>query len=81
VDASFDAVICECAFCTFPDKSAAAREFARVLIMVGLKKVDLPGVDFAKAKELLNASLEAIHAGQLGYAILTASRQETRFRG
>jgi ubiquinone/menaquinone biosynthesis C-methylase UbiE len=30
-DASFDAVICECAFCTFPDKTAAAREFARVL--------------------------------------------------
>src|SRR5207253_1396646 len=30
-DSSFDAVICECAFCTFPDKSAAANEFARVL--------------------------------------------------
>src|SRR5689334_3940438 len=30
-DASFDAVICECAFCTFPDKPAAAAEFARVL--------------------------------------------------
>ncbi|HVV43715.1 MAG TPA: methyltransferase domain-containing protein, partial [Bryobacteraceae bacterium] len=30
-DAAFDAVICECAFCTFPDKCAAAREFARVL--------------------------------------------------
>lgn len=30
-DASFDAVICECAFCTFPDKSAAASEFHRVL--------------------------------------------------
>jgi arsenite methyltransferase len=30
-DASVDAVICECAFCTFPDKAAAAREFARVL--------------------------------------------------
>ena len=28
---SFDGVICECAFCTFPDKNAAAREFARVL--------------------------------------------------
>jgi ubiquinone/menaquinone biosynthesis C-methylase UbiE len=28
---SFDAVVCECAFCTFPDKAAAAREFARVL--------------------------------------------------
>ncbi len=30
-DHSFDAVICECAFCTFPDKTAAAHEFARVL--------------------------------------------------
>jgi ubiquinone/menaquinone biosynthesis C-methylase UbiE len=29
--ASFDCVICECAFCTFPDKDAASREFARVL--------------------------------------------------
>ena len=28
---SMDAVICECAFCTFPDKAQAAREFARVL--------------------------------------------------
>jgi SAM-dependent methyltransferase len=30
-DAAVDAVICECAFCTFPDKRNAAREFARVL--------------------------------------------------
>lgn len=30
-DGSFDAIICECAFCTFPDKNAAAAEFARVL--------------------------------------------------
>jgi arsenite methyltransferase len=28
---SFDALICECAFCTFPDKAAAASEFSRVL--------------------------------------------------
>ncbi|MFQ5406821.1 MAG: methyltransferase domain-containing protein, partial [Anaerolineales bacterium] len=28
---SFDAIICECAFCTFPDKAAAARGFNRVL--------------------------------------------------
>jgi ubiquinone/menaquinone biosynthesis C-methylase UbiE len=150
VDASFDAVICECAFCTFPDKPAAAHEISRVLkpggtlglsdltrapvlgdslqgllawiaciadaqdaeryaaylrgagfasirvephnealvemaaqirmkllgaeIMVGRKKVNLPEVDFARAKELLKVSLEAIQAGQLGYAILTASR-------
>ncbi|MGA7524044.1 MAG: methyltransferase domain-containing protein [Acidobacteriaceae bacterium] len=30
-DAAFDAIVCECAFCTFPDKLAAAREFFRVL--------------------------------------------------
>lgn len=30
-DATFDAVICECAFCTFPDKQTAAAEFLRVL--------------------------------------------------
>lgn len=30
-DCSFDAVICECSFCTFPDKPLAAREIFRVL--------------------------------------------------
>src|SRR5260370_37188352 len=30
-DGAFDAAICECAFCTFPDKHAAAQELARVL--------------------------------------------------
>jgi len=30
-DSRFDAVICECAFCTFPDKPAAAAELARAL--------------------------------------------------
>lgn len=30
-DGLFDAVICECAFCTFPNKAESAREFFRVL--------------------------------------------------
>jgi SAM-dependent methyltransferase len=30
-DQTFDAVVCECAFCTFPAKETAAAEFARVL--------------------------------------------------
>ena len=30
-DNTFDALVCECAFCTFPDKATAAAEFARVL--------------------------------------------------
>ncbi len=31
LDAAFDAVLCECAFCTFPNKAMAATEFQRVL--------------------------------------------------
>src|SRR5262249_46583504 len=30
-DATFDVVVSECAFCTFPDKATAASEMARVL--------------------------------------------------
>jgi ubiquinone/menaquinone biosynthesis C-methylase UbiE len=30
-DDSFDAVVCECAFCVFPDKNSAAAEFYRIL--------------------------------------------------
>jgi arsenite methyltransferase len=30
-DGSCDAVVCECALCTFPDKATAAREMARIL--------------------------------------------------
>ena len=29
--ATFDAIICECAFCVFPNKTTSAREFVRVL--------------------------------------------------
>jgi len=32
---SFDAILCECAFCTFPNKRAAAEEFFRVLTPQG----------------------------------------------
>jgi ubiquinone/menaquinone biosynthesis C-methylase UbiE len=150
--AAFDAVLCECAFCTFPDKFAAAREFARVLrpkgqvglsdltrgpllpkeldsllawiaciadaqsvesyaaclrgadlevenvelhddaltemvqqirtklfgaeIMVGLKKLNLPGVDFSPAKQVVKSALAAIRQGQLGYSIITASKAQ-----
>jgi arsenite methyltransferase len=45
-DSSFDAALCECAFCTFPDKGQAAREFARVLrpgAMVGISDLTRSG--------------------------------------
>lgn len=150
-DACFDAVLCECAYCTFPNKSSAAREFARVLrpggylglsdvtrspvlpeelngllasiaciaeaesvegyaahlhsadlnvevvefhdealsemvrqirvkllgaeILVGLKKLTLPGVDFASAKRLAGSALAAIEQGQIGYAIFIGRKR------
>jgi ubiquinone/menaquinone biosynthesis C-methylase UbiE len=151
-DASFDAVICECALCTFPDKQAAAREFNRVLhpsgrvglsdlardgilapeleglmswiaciadaqplpeyvallsnaaftigvterhdgalaefvnqvrtrflaaeVMVGLQKLVLPGFDFEAAKIIARHALAAIRQGNLGYAIIAASKRD-----
>ena len=153
LDASFDAVLCECALCTFPDKFAAAREFARVLrlngqlglsdltrapvlpkeldsllawiaciadaqpvenyvdclrsagfelgrvelhdealtemvqqigmkllsaeVLVGLKKLVLPGVDFTSAKQMAKSAHTAIQKGQLGYAVLIAAKVPT----
>jgi len=152
-DASFDAVICECALCTFPDKQAAAREFNRVLhsrgraglsdltrdgalapelegltswiaciadaqplsgyvallsnaaftvsvterhdgalaefvnqvrtrlvaaeVMVRLRKLVLPGFDFEAARTIARHALAAIREGNLGYAIIAASKQRT----
>ncbi|MDI3313361.1 MAG: methyltransferase domain-containing protein [Mycobacterium sp.] len=35
-DNAFDALVCECALCTFPDKHAAAAQFARILRPGGL---------------------------------------------
>jgi len=39
--------------------------------MVGLRKLDLPGVDFTAARQMAQAALAAIQQGQLGYAIVT----------
>lgn len=149
-DGTFDAVVCECAFCTFPSKPAAAKEFFRVLkpagqiglsdltrteepipglegllswiacigdaspverytlhlqqagfeiqtvedhsdalvemvrqiqgkllgaeIMVGLKKIDLPGVDFATGRQFAQAALRAADDRALGYAVIGARK-------
>ncbi len=153
-DGTFDAIVCECALCTFPDKQSAAAEFARVLrpggrvgisdltrrgslprelegleawiaciadarpleeysallagaglnvgvkeehdralidfverirsrllaaeIMIGLKKVELPGIDLGAVKEIARHALAAAKAGKLGYAIVTATKDDDR---
>jgi ubiquinone/menaquinone biosynthesis C-methylase UbiE len=149
-DGSFDAIVCECAFCTFPNKQVAADEFARILrvggqvglsdltrdgalapeldgllswiaciadaqpltsyaallstaglkvhvteehdaaltefvdqirlrllaadVMVGLKKLVLPGFNFEAARNIAKHAQQAITMGKLGYAIVTASK-------
>ena len=149
-DNSFDAIVCECAFCTFPGKPVAAREFYRALksggvlglsdltrtpdpipelegllswiacvgdaqpveryleilraahfqiqgvedhsdsllemvrqvqgkllgaeIMASLKKIDLPGVDFATGKEFAQAALEATRQKKLGHVLITSQK-------
>jgi arsenite methyltransferase len=53
---TFDAVICECAFCTFPNKACAAAEFWRVLKprgQVGLSDVTRTGEVSADLRGLL----------------------------
>lgn len=55
-DAAFDAVICECAFCTFADKRQAASEFARALRRggaVGISDITCSGTLPAELQGLL----------------------------
>ncbi len=149
-DAAFDAIFCECAFCTFTDKAAVAREFARALrsggrvgisditrtsvlsedlqgllahlaciadaqpiegytsflveaglsivdvekhddalrdmveqvqkklfgaeILVGLKKLHLPGMGFAAAKKMAQSAHAAVEQRQLGYVLISAEK-------
>jgi arsenite methyltransferase len=151
-DESFDAVICECAFCTFPHKAAAAREFFRIIrrgsrlaisdltrseilpknldgllawvscigdaqtvdgyvaylrdagfsldsierrndalremvdqvrmkllgaeIMTGLNKLQLPGIDLGTANRMASSASAAVKQGQLGYAIICATKPD-----
>ncbi|MDE3202424.1 MAG: methyltransferase domain-containing protein [Acidobacteriota bacterium] len=149
-DSTFDAVICECAFCTFPNKPRAAQQFLRILtpggqlglsdltrsektipelegllswiacigdalpveqyasilqqvgfeietvedqsgcllemvqqvrgkllgaeIAVGLKKLELPGIDFSTAKQFAQVALRATREGKLGYVVISAQK-------
>jgi ubiquinone/menaquinone biosynthesis C-methylase UbiE len=55
-DASVDAIVCECAFCTFPDKATAASEMARILKPGG--KVGITDVALDPAR--LDAELQTL---------------------
>lgn len=148
--AGFDALLCECAFCTFPNKTKSSSEFRRVLrpggrvgisdltrvpdplpeldgllswvacigdaqpleiyirmlkcagfeitaraerdrclremadqirsrlflaeAMIGLEKLELPGLDIAQAKQLASAAAQAVRDHKLGYALIVGER-------
>ena len=55
-DASVDAVVCECALCTFPDKAAAVTEMARVLRPGGRVGI----TDVALDRHRLDAELKTL---------------------
>jgi len=56
-DESFDAVICECAFCIFPDKAAGAREFFRVI-----RRGGRVGISDLTRAEVLSKDLDGLLA-------------------
>ena len=47
-----------------------------VEIMTGLKKLNLPDLDLAVARQMAKSALNAIQQGQLGYAIITARKSK-----
>jgi hypothetical protein len=44
-------------------------------VLAGLKKIDLPGVDFSSAKKVAATALSAVQQGHLGYALITAEKE------
>lgn len=43
-------------------------------LLTGLKKLELPGVDTAQAKQFARSAINAIQDGTFGYALILASR-------
>jgi ubiquinone/menaquinone biosynthesis C-methylase UbiE len=76
-DGAFDALICECAFCTFPNKAAAAAEFWRVLKpggRLGLSDLTRTGA-VPEALEGLLAWIACLADAQPLHAYLCALRE------
>lgn len=77
-DSTCDAVVCECAFCTFPDKATAAAEFARVLRpggRIGITDVTVAEGGLPVEMTTLAAWVACIADARLRVLRMTASTQ------
>jgi len=45
-------------------------------VLVSLKKIDLPGIDFSIANQMAATALSVIQQGRLGYALITAEKAQ-----
>lgn len=45
-------------------------------IMAGLNKLQLPGIDLGAAKRIATSAMAAIRQGQLGYALICATKPD-----
>jgi arsenite methyltransferase len=82
-DGSFDAIICECALCTFPSKQSAVVEFARVLRpggQVGLSDLTREGALVPELDSLLSwiACIADAQALRSYVALLSAANLKVR---
>ena len=59
-EASFDAAICECSLCTFPDKGAAVQELARVLCPGGVLAIADVTADRGRVPPLLRNAVARV---------------------
>ena len=50
-------------------------------LLIKLKKIDLPGVDFQEAEKIARSADEAVRQGKLGYALLVARQGGTGING
>lgn len=59
-DGSFDAILCECALCTFPDKPSAVAEMKRVLRPGGRVAMSDVVADYARLPEDLSGTMATV---------------------
>lgn len=67
-------VRCCCRRCTQRARIGVRGRMLAAEVMLGLRKLDIPGFDLAQAKHFLTAASEAVSKRDLGYILLAATK-------